>query len=330
MHFVFFAATGALSKTLAPEAARRGAVAIDKSSTWRMAPDVPLVIPEINAGALDGHRGIVACPNCTTIGAAMALAPIRQVAGLRSVVITTLQAASGAGREAIDELSQQERDQIAGREPEAHVFPRPLAGNALPMCERFEPDGYTSEERKLLVETRKIFQEPALRVSMTCVRVPVVVGHSATLLIETVRPLGIQEARAALAQFIERLARVGVTQPHFPAIWLREMADGGRHLDRSVIGEMQRVVATLTAILDDGRRERRFRPVDPFVIHLNIVAPLLFFTATASMRSRFRTVGPAAVDIPAGDLIAHVQQATLAAVEAEAAPAARGRRRKRR
>jgi AcrR family transcriptional regulator len=133
-----------------------------------------------------------------------------------------------------------------------------------------------------------------------------------------------------LAQFIERLARVGVTQPHFPAIWLREMADGGRHLDRSVIGEMQRVVATLTAILDDGRRERRFRPVDPFVIHLNIVAPLLFFTATASMRSRFRTVGPAAVDIPAGDLIAHVQQATLAAVEAEAAPAARGRRRKRR
>jgi aspartate-semialdehyde dehydrogenase len=201
MHFVFFAATGALSKTLAPEAARRGAVAIDKSSTWRMSPEVPLVVPEINAGALENHRGIVACPNCTTIGAAMAMAPIRKVAGLRSVVITTLQAASGAGREAIDELSQQERDQIAGREPEAHVFPRPLAGNALPMCERFEPDGYTSEERKLLVETRKIFEEPSLRVSMTCVRVPVVVGHSATLLIETVRPIGIAEARAALADF---------------------------------------------------------------------------------------------------------------------------------
>lgn len=132
-----------------------------------------------------------------------------------------------------------------------------------------------------------------------------------------------------LVEFIERLARVGVTQPDFPAIWFREMADGGRHLDRSVLGEMQRVLATLAAILDDGRREGRFRAVDPFVIHLNIVAPLLFFTATAPMRGRFRTVGPAAVDPPAEDLIAHVQQATLAAVAARAAPPARGRRRTR-
>ena len=199
--FVFFAATGTLSKELAPEAARRGAVAIDKSSTWRMTPSVPLVVPEVNPQALAGHQGIVACPNCTTIGFVMALEPIRRAAGLKSVVVTTLQAVSGAGKPGIDELDAQIAAAGRGESPVAKTFAAPIAFNVVPLCETFRDDGYSTEEVKLLHETRKIFDMPALDVSMTCVRVPVPVGHSATCLIETERPLSAAAARAALENF---------------------------------------------------------------------------------------------------------------------------------
>jgi aspartate-semialdehyde dehydrogenase len=194
---VFFAATGALSKSLAPEAVARGAVVIDKSSTWRMDPDVPLVVPEINPESLDSHHGIIACPNCTTIGIVMALEPLRRLAGLRSVVATTFQAVSGAGRDGIDELSAQ-RDAAPGQVPEPRVFAAPIHGNVVPLCDAPQEGGYTGEELKLLNETRKIFGDPTLAVSMTCVRVPVEVGHSATLLLETERALTPEEARSAL------------------------------------------------------------------------------------------------------------------------------------
>jgi aspartate-semialdehyde dehydrogenase len=199
--FAFFAATGALSKDLAPEAARRGAVVIDKSNTWRMDDGVPLIVPEVNPDAAAKHRGIIACPNCTTIGLVMALEPLRRAAGLRSVVVTTLQAASGAGREGIDELAHQNAAIVKGGPLEAKVFPRNLAGNVLPLCESFRNDGYSTEEMKLLLETRKILELPQLDVSMTCVRVPVAVGHSATVLVETERPLSPAAARAAFEAF---------------------------------------------------------------------------------------------------------------------------------
>jgi aspartate-semialdehyde dehydrogenase len=166
-----------------------------------MAAHVPLVVPEINPHALDelargggaagGGGGIVACPNCTTIGLVMALEPLRRAAGLAHVAVTTLQAASGAGREGLQDL----KGQISG------LFPRPLAGNAIPQCERFLPSGYTSEEQKLSDESRKILGLPALAVTMTCVRVPVAVGHSATVLVETERELGPAEALEALRAF---------------------------------------------------------------------------------------------------------------------------------
>ncbi len=200
--FVFFAATGALSKELAPEVARRGGVAIDKSATWRLDPDVPLVVPEINPGALEKQRGIVACPNCTTIGFVMALEPLRRAAGVQSVVVTTLQAVSGAGRPGIDDLDA-ELGAIARGEPvpAPHSFAAQIANNVLPLCESFRDDGYSTEEMKLLLETRKIMELPDLAVSMTCVRVPVPVGHSAAMLVETTRPLGVAEARRALESF---------------------------------------------------------------------------------------------------------------------------------
>lgn len=192
--FVFFAATGELSRTMAPAAAAAGAIVIDKSSTWRMAAHVPLVVPEINPGvlaSLGSTGGIVACPNCTTIGLVMALEPLRRAAGLAHVAVTTLQAASGAGREGLEELAGQRTGS----------FPRPLAGNVIPQCERFQESGYTTEEQKLSDETRKILALPELPVTMTCVRVPVAVGHSATVLVETERALSAEAALEALRAF---------------------------------------------------------------------------------------------------------------------------------
>ncbi|MAE93281.1 MAG: aspartate-semialdehyde dehydrogenase [Deltaproteobacteria bacterium] len=199
--FAFFAATGGLAKSLAPEIVKRGGVAIDKSSTWRLNEDVPLVVPEINPGALEKHKGIVSCPNCTTIGFVMALEPIRRVAGLRSVVVTTLQAVSGSGKPGIDELARQKVELTRGEAPTTDFYPQPIADNVLPLCESFRDDGYSTEEVKLLHETRKIMDLPGVDVTMTCVRVPVPVGHSAAMLVETERPLSPEQAREALAAF---------------------------------------------------------------------------------------------------------------------------------
>ncbi len=198
---VFFAATGELSRTLAPEVARRGASAIDKSSTWRLDPTVPLVVPEINAHALDDHQGIVSCPNCTTIGLVMTLEPLRRAAGLKQVVVTTLQAVSGAGRDGIDELERQQVAVVSGKDPKASIFPTPIVNNVVPLCENFREDAFSTEEVKLLTETRKILDEPNLSVTMTCVRVPVPIGHAAAVLVETERPLSADDARRALAAF---------------------------------------------------------------------------------------------------------------------------------
>ena len=194
---VFFAATGALSREFGPVAAAEGALVVDKSSTWRLTDGVPLVVPEVNGTLLAGYRGIVASPNCSTIGFVMALEPLRRVAGLRSVVVTTMQAAGGTGRPGLRELDAQ----LADPDAPAEVFPRRLAGDMVPQCETFRDDGYTTEERKLLDETRKILDLPELAVTMTCVRVPVAVGHSAAVLVETETPLPVAEARAALAAF---------------------------------------------------------------------------------------------------------------------------------
>lgn len=198
---VFFAATGDLSRSLAPEAVRRGAVVIDKSSTWRMDPSVPLVVPEVNPDALEEHRGIIACPNCTTIGFVMVLEPLRRAAGLRSVVVTTLQAVSGAGRPGIEELEDQVAAIGRGETPQPGVFAAPIAYNVVPLCETFRDDGYSTEEVKLLFETRKILGLPELPVTMTCVRVPVPVGHAASILVQTERPLRPEQAREVLAAF---------------------------------------------------------------------------------------------------------------------------------
>lgn len=247
--FVFFAATGSLSRDLAPEVARRGGVAIDKSSTWRMDPRVPLVVPEINADSLEDHEGIISCPNCTTIGLVMALEPLRRMAGLRSVVVTTLQAVSGAGLPGLEELREQQVALLAGESvPEPETFAAQIADNVVALCDTLGDDGYTAEENKLLDETRKILTLPDLAVSMTCVRVPVPIGHSATVLVETEQELDIDAAREALAAFpgVEVLTDDQLPSPaavagrdevligrvrrdlHSSRIWLWEVSDNLR------------------------------------------------------------------------------------------------------
>jgi aspartate-semialdehyde dehydrogenase len=195
-----FSAGAATAREWAPRAAAAGAVVIDNSSAFRLERDVPLVVPEVNAGAVRAHRGIVANPNCSTILLVLALAPLHRAAGLAAVVVSTYQAASGAGQQALLELRAQQRALAAGEDPPGpRVLPQPLAGNVFPHVDVFGGDGYTREEDKLQNETRKILGIDALRVDATCVRVPVERCHSESVTVDLERPLAPDAARALLA-----------------------------------------------------------------------------------------------------------------------------------
>jgi len=204
LDFAFFAGTeGAkgASQTLGWEAVRRGCVVIDNGDDFRMDPRVPLVIPEINPDALRGHQGFIANPNCSTIIALMALAPLHRAARLVRVVASTYQAVSGTGSAAIKELETQIRAWAAGQPLRAEVYPHPIAFNVIPSVGSFKDDsGECTEEIKLRRETHKILGDPAIRVAATTVRVPVFNGHSIALNAEFARPLTVAEAHALLAQ----------------------------------------------------------------------------------------------------------------------------------
>lgn len=200
-------AGGAVSKDLAPEAVKAGAVVIDNSSTYRLDPNVPLVVPEINPEDLAGHNGIIANPNCSTIIMVLAIHPIHQRAGLKRVVVSTCQAVSGAGKAAIDELHCQLRSLAGGEKPSAHILPvaalgehYPIAFNLIPQIDVFVEDGYTKEEMKLVVETRKIMHLPDLPVSATTVRAPILRSHSEMINLELHHKLSAAEAREILAK----------------------------------------------------------------------------------------------------------------------------------
>ncbi len=194
--FAFFSAGGAVSKELAREAVRRGAVVIDNSSAFRMEEDVPLVIPEVNPEAVREHRGIIANPNCSTIQTVVALQPLQQAAGLKRVVAATYQAISGAGKKAVDELMEQCRAHLVGEKGTVQHIAHQLAFSLIPHIDIFLDDGYTNEEEKMVRETRKIMALPGLPVTATTVRAPVVNGHSIVLNVELQAPLTAGEARA--------------------------------------------------------------------------------------------------------------------------------------
>ncbi|WHF28656.1 aspartate-semialdehyde dehydrogenase [Bacillus altitudinis] len=184
VNIALFSAGGNVSKALAPEAVRRGAIVVDNTSAFRMDENTPLVVPEVNEKDLHDHQGIIANPNCSTIQMVAALEPLRQAYGMKKVIVSTYQAVSGAGHEAIDELYSQSQAILNKEDVKPEVMPYQIAFNAIPQIDKFQDNGYTFEEMKMINETKKIMHLPELEVAATCVRLPIETGHSESVYVE--------------------------------------------------------------------------------------------------------------------------------------------------
>ncbi len=230
-----FSAGGSTSGEWAPRFARAGAVVVDNSSKWRMSEDVPLVVAEVNPEALASHKGIVANPNCSTMQMVVALKPIHDAAVIERLVISTYQAVSGTGKKAVDELLDQSHALLHGGEIEPpQSYAHQIAFNALPHAGSFAPgDDHTDEERKLINETRKILGDESIRVSATCVRVPVVNGHSEAVNVQTRNHLSPEQARELLR------AAPGITVADDPAAALYPLATNATGHDEVFVGRIR-------------------------------------------------------------------------------------------
>ncbi|MFC1955363.1 aspartate-semialdehyde dehydrogenase [Chloroflexota bacterium] len=200
MDIALFSAGAEISRHFSPIAAQNGAVVIDNSSAFRMESNVPLVIPEVNPGDIEQHKGIIANPNCSTIQMVVALYPLHRVNPINRIIVDTYQAVSGTGAAAIEELTTQSRQVLDGKPVIPHVYPHQIAFNMLPEIDVFLDDGYTKEERKMVEETRKIMHAADIAISATCVRVPVIAGHSEAIHIEFSKPMPPDDASRILAQ----------------------------------------------------------------------------------------------------------------------------------
>ncbi len=196
---VLASAGGGTSKEWAKAIVDAGAVMVDNSSAFRMDPEVPLVVPEVNPDAAKAHKGVIANPNCTTILMCLPLWPLHQAQPIRRLVVSTYQSASGAGARAMEELRVQSQAILNGEEPKAEILPHPIAFNLFPHNSPLDEQGYCEEEMKMVNETRKIFGAPELRVSATCVRVPVLRAHSETINVEFDQPFPVEKARELVA-----------------------------------------------------------------------------------------------------------------------------------
>ncbi len=199
-HIALFSAGGDTSHTFAPHAVAANCVVVDNSSAWRMDERCPLVVPEVNAHDLEMHKGIIANPNCSTIQMMVVLKPLHDAARIKRVVVSTYQAVSGTGQKAMAELETQVRQMFNMQEPEVEVYPHRIAFNCLPHIDTFMENDYTKEEMKMVHETVKILGDSSVKVTATCVRVPVFYGHSESVNIETEEKLSAKNARALLAQ----------------------------------------------------------------------------------------------------------------------------------
>ena len=196
---VLASAGGSTSKAWAKKAVAAGAVVIDNSSAFRMDDDVPLIVPEINPEAAIKHQGIIANPNCTTILMGVAIYPLHQVQPIKRIVVSTYQSASGAGARAMEEAKTQARDILDGKQPKAEVLPYPIAFNLFPHNSPLNEQGYCEEELKMVNETRKIFNAPKLKVTATCVRVPILRAHSEAVNLEFERSFDVEQAKELIA-----------------------------------------------------------------------------------------------------------------------------------
>ena len=231
-----FSAGGSTSRVWAPKFAAAGAVVIDNSSAWRMHDGVPLVVTEVNSDALEAHDGIVANPNCSTMQMVVALKPIYDAAGIDRLVVSTYQAVSGTGKVAVEELIDQAHALLHDQDaPEAQVYAHQIAFNVLPHAGSFgDGDDHTDEERKLMNETKKIMGDPGIRVNATCVRVPVINGHSESVTVETREPLSPEQARELLE------SAPGVTVLDDPAAGVYPMAIDADGSDEVYVGRIRR------------------------------------------------------------------------------------------
>jgi len=230
-----FSAGGATSEKYAPFAAKDGCVVVDNSAAWRMDPDVPLVVPEVNPHAVAkySNKGIIANPNCSTIQMVVALAPVHRKVGIKRIVVSTYQAVSGTGKKAIDELYNQTKAILNFLEPQKKVYPHRIAFNCLPQIDVFLDNGYTKEEMKMVGETRKILEDDSIGVTATTVRVPVFFSHSESVNIETREPISPDEVRALLEN------APGVTVVDDPSKSLYPMAIDGAGRDETFVGRIR-------------------------------------------------------------------------------------------
>ncbi|QDI90197.1 aspartate-semialdehyde dehydrogenase [Salicibibacter halophilus] len=241
-----FSAGGSVSKQLAPEAVKRGAVVIDNTSAYRLDDEVPLVVPEVNENDLHNHQGIVANPNCSTIQMAVALEPIKKAYGLKKVITSTYQAVSGAGLGAVDEMYEQTQQILNEEEISPELLPvskdkkhYQIAFNAIPQIDVFQDNGYTFEEMKMVNETKKILHDPSLAVSVTCVRLPVETGHSESVYVET-------EQSGATAKDVQGVLKegAGITLQDDPATQTYPLATEAKGLPDVFVGRVRQDLDT--------------------------------------------------------------------------------------
>ncbi len=237
-----FSAGGATSEKFAPIAAKAGCVVVDNSSTWRMNDDCPLVVPEVNPHDLDWHKGIIANPNCSTIQMMVALKPIHDEAKIKRVVVSTYQAVSGSGQKAIEELENQVQRLMSGKPIVSDVYPHQIAFNCLPQIDVFMDNGYTKEEMKMVHETVKIMGDPSIKVTATCIRVPVFYSHSESVNIETEEKLTADDVRALLAK------SPGIVVEDFPEKKAYPMPINAAGDDATYVGRIREDESTDNAI----------------------------------------------------------------------------------
>ncbi|ACL21677.1 aspartate-semialdehyde dehydrogenase [Desulfitobacterium hafniense DCB-2] len=218
-------AGGSSSTEFAPSAVKSGAVVIDNSSAYRLDPEVPLVVPEVNPEDVKWHKGIIANPNCSTIIMAVALKPIFDLAGIKRVVVSTYQAVSGAGREGIEELEDQVRNWVQGEEVKSQTFPYQIAFNLIPRIDVFQEGDYTKEEWKMVKETQKIFHVDTMPITATTVRVPVLRSHSESINIETERSVGLDEVKAAFQKAPGVIVEDNPAEDRYPMPWFTSDTD---------------------------------------------------------------------------------------------------------
>lgn len=229
----FFSATTEVSKRIIPAAVKAGAVVIDDSSAWRMEPDVPLVVPEVNAEDLEGHKGTISIPNCPTAPLVHTLWPLHTANPIKRIIVDTYQSVSGHGAKAVQELTAQTRAVLDGDSTTAHVFPHQIAFSLLPHVDVFLGSGYTKEEWKIINETKKIMHEPDLAISATCVRVPVYVGHCEAVHVEFSHPITPEDVQTILRD------TPGVTIQDEPSVNLYPTPRGVVGKDDTFVGRIR-------------------------------------------------------------------------------------------